>query len=269
MASNAVAGMRAICVRQWSTANPLGSGGSNPPPCICLIKLERSPIVISLTLPWPDNASGVYRITDSQTGKFYIGSSINISQRRTRHVWMLNNNRHTNPRLQAIFNVRPDSLQIEILEVTLSEKTMILSAEQKWLSKCVGKDKLCLNDLKLADSCLGKKRSDITRQRLSAALKGRRISDEAKQKMREAKLGRTLTPEHRHKISMSHLGKKHPNRRHNDFKLTLRAFTPDQAREIRHRKASGESYPMLAREYGVDIKVLHRLVTRRTYRDVE
>ena len=48
--------------------------------------------------------SGIYKITNEVTGKFYIGSSKDIDQRIAEHKMMLNNNKHVNVILQRSWN---------------------------------------------------------------------------------------------------------------------------------------------------------------------
>ncbi len=48
--------------------------------------------------------SGIYKITNEVTGKFYVGSSKDIDQRIAEHKMMLNNNKHVNVILQRSWN---------------------------------------------------------------------------------------------------------------------------------------------------------------------
>jgi group I intron endonuclease len=50
--------------------------------------------------PYP-KAGGVYRITNTITGDFYIGSAVNLINRANRHAWDLAHGKAKNPRLQA------------------------------------------------------------------------------------------------------------------------------------------------------------------------
>ena len=47
---------------------------------------------------------GIYKITNTITGKYYIGSSKNIKDRIYRHFVALRNNKHKNKHLQASYN---------------------------------------------------------------------------------------------------------------------------------------------------------------------
>ena len=46
----------------------------------------------------------IYKITNIKTGQNYIGQTINLNQRKTRHFSTLRNNHHDNPKMQASWN---------------------------------------------------------------------------------------------------------------------------------------------------------------------
>ena len=48
---------------------------------------------------------GIYLIQNKETGKFYIGSSVNVKNRLRQHKQMLNTNNHKNSRLQEDYNI--------------------------------------------------------------------------------------------------------------------------------------------------------------------
>jgi group I intron endonuclease len=48
--------------------------------------------------------SGIYKITNLNDNKVYVGSSINVTKRQYKHFWMLRNNKHDNLHLQNSFN---------------------------------------------------------------------------------------------------------------------------------------------------------------------
>jgi group I intron endonuclease len=78
--------------------------------------------------------SGVYKITNSVNGKFYIGSSIDIDYRWDEHKQYLNGGYHINPKLQNAWNFYGgDKFLFEIVEETSSEKTVLLEREQHYL----------------------------------------------------------------------------------------------------------------------------------------
>jgi group I intron endonuclease len=52
-----------------------------------------------------DSIQGIYKITNLNTGKVYIGSSVDIKQRTSHHKRKLNDNSHINSRLQRDWNI--------------------------------------------------------------------------------------------------------------------------------------------------------------------
>lgn len=77
---------------------------------------------------------GVYKITNKENGKFYIGSSKNIHKRWVRHLRDLKIGEHNNIHLQRAFNLKgEDGFKFEILEYCEQEKLLI--TEQAYLDK--------------------------------------------------------------------------------------------------------------------------------------
>lgn len=117
--------------------------------------------------------SGIYRITCSANGKFYIGSSQNIGGRWQVHTRNLRNHTHHNPHLQHAWDkFGEDAFTIEVLEeVPASELTL---REQAWLDRSltIGRDH-CFNVSAVADSPMrGRKHSKATKQRFSRSRRG-------------------------------------------------------------------------------------------------
>lgn len=77
--------------------------------------------------------SGIYRILNTTNGKFYIGSSNNMTRRFKEHRYRLGKNSHSNPYLQAAWNkYGSGSFQFEVLEeVAIPD---LLKVEQHYLS---------------------------------------------------------------------------------------------------------------------------------------
>ena len=77
---------------------------------------------------------GIYKIVNHINGKFYLGSSVNIENRWSKHKSQLKNNRHENIYLQRAYNIHGISnFSIEVIELTLKE--CIKTIEQKYLDE--------------------------------------------------------------------------------------------------------------------------------------
>lgn len=78
------------------------------------------------------NSSGVYKIVNTQNGKFYIGSAQCFRTRFNSHVSKFNTGLHHNKHLYSSYNkYGTDSFEFHILE--LCEKTDLYSREQYYL----------------------------------------------------------------------------------------------------------------------------------------
>jgi group I intron endonuclease len=75
---------------------------------------------------------GIYKITNTKTGMFYIGSSKHIKRRFWEHESKLRNNSHGNYKLQNSWNKHgDDTFEFEVLEETHIDD--LLTAEQRYL----------------------------------------------------------------------------------------------------------------------------------------
>lgn len=135
---------------------------------------------------------GIYKITNKQNGKFYIGSSVNIEMRWYAHKSYLRRSVHSNPHLQNAWNkYGEDSFIFSILVET--EEDSLLDKEQE-----------LIDETKCCDKNVGYNKALIA----GSPMKGRKHSPEAIEKIRKASAGRVNSPETRRKISLSNKGRK-------------------------------------------------------------
>lgn len=93
---------------------------------------------------------GIYKITNIETGDFYIGQSIHLNRRKSYHFSQLKKDKHRNQHLQNAFNLYgEENFKFEILlycepfELTRYEQTLV----DKWnpaynlLTECVNSSK--------------------------------------------------------------------------------------------------------------------------------
>ena len=77
---------------------------------------------------------GIYKIQNKIDQKVYIGSSVNLDNRRAKHFWMLNKGIHDNEHLQNSFNKNGDTNFIfEVLENC--EKETLIERENFYIEK--------------------------------------------------------------------------------------------------------------------------------------
>lgn len=210
--------------------------------------------------------SGIYKLHDIETGRFYIGSSMNIRHRIGNHLYRLTKNNHGNPILQSLWNKNPERFRCEIL-ILLNEvtKETLLKFEQIQLdNNNVGNNKLCMNVLTIAGSHFGRKRTAETIAKLCEVNRGRIPNKETREKMRQAKLGIKLTDEHKTKISNK--GKK--INRPLGIKSGTRKLSNIQVIKLRKMREEGCSWKTLADKFKLNISVVRRIALKITYKDI-
>ena len=108
--------------------------------------------------------SGVYKITNTVTGKCYIGSSARIERRWIGHKYHLRNNTHHAKHMQNSWNKYGEKTFIfEIVYKCAPIKDIILFYEQLWID-FYGFENL-YNQLPNAGSALGMHHSDKTKEK--------------------------------------------------------------------------------------------------------
>jgi len=221
-----------------------------------------------LLLPWPPSVAGLYVITDRVSGKFYIGSSVNVRRRAMQHQYRLEKLTHANPILQAIWNSGADRLRIELLRAMPSaSREQLIEAEQLELTAAgVGSNRQCMNVLPIAGSPKGQPRSEETKRKIGAAVRGKSPSLEARAKMRAAKIGRPLTLAHRAKIGAA--GRGRPGPRHSSEMLARwRRYSADQVHSLRSMVAEGMPVFTAAKRLGIVRATARRIVAGESYRE--
>lgn len=165
--------------------------------------LNQKIIFVYLTM----NTSGIYKIVNILTKKFYIGSAKNIKRRWSYHKSSLIKNLHSNNHLQKAWNkYGEENFEFEIIEECSSEKDILLSREQFYIDTL----KPEYNILRIAGSNQGRIYGEETR-----------IKQRSKRYTKESKLliSESLKLQHKEgkrewvykKISQSKLGRTKEN----------------------------------------------------------
>lgn len=146
------------------------------------------------------NISGIYKITCTATGKFYIGSAKDIRHRLARHKSDLGRNVHHNTLLQrAVNKYGKDMFEFEILEF-VDDTESLLQREQHYLDTLNPCDiNIGFNLAIEAGSRLGVPATEETKAKISKTLTGRKHTEETKLKMSGAHKGKKLPEEHYNK----------------------------------------------------------------------
>lgn len=181
--------------------------------------------------------SAIYKITNEQSGKVYVGGSSNARDRRQHHEWDLEHGCHDNKLLQEDYNNYPESFRFDVIEYCDAKD--LVELERKYIAEYDAMNPICgynresggNKDKTISDetkkiwskqrrgegaAMYGKHHTEETKKKISAATKGRcllspesirkmaetkrgkKMSDEARRHMSESwKKGRVITPEHR------------------------------------------------------------------------
>lgn len=161
------------------------------------------PSVVALPM-----ASGIYMLTNSVTGKRYVGQAKNI---RYRWYWHRNAARAADGLsykcrtaiARAMRKYGPEQFSIEILE--LCSQDIVDDREIHWIA---AKGTLHPAGYNLTSGGKPARRVDDVGARISAANKGRRKTPEWRENLRKARLGKKLSAETRAKISEVQRGRK-------------------------------------------------------------
>ncbi len=203
------------------------------------------------------STSGIYKITCTANKRIYIGSALNLRERRRAHFGALRRNEHINKHLQNAWNkYGPDVFTFEVLEYVLP---MSLTArEQYWFNREKPFGRKGFNIAREAGSTLGYKYDIETIEKIRQKNLGRKQSPEelekkrqaslgnkyslghkhtpeAREHMRQAQLGRKQTPEAIEKIRQGHLGKKNTPE-HNEKVRQANLGKPQSAETIEKRR---------------------------------
>lgn len=115
----------------------------------------------------------IYKITNTITNDFYIGSAVNFKNRRWGHISSLKKNKHKNRFIQNSWNKYGENAFIfEIVEI-VDAKENLIDREQYWIDTLSP----TFNLAKKAGSPLGVKHSEKSRKNMSLAHKGKSLSE--------------------------------------------------------------------------------------------
>lgn len=156
------------------------------------------------------NGAGIYIITNTESTKVYIGSTVNLKQRWAIHKSRLHHGNHVNPHLQAAWDFYGgDTFEFGVLEY-LDDPEELHLAEQFWCDIYREENRELYNIATIGPApMLGRAVSEETRRKTSKALMGHPVSEKTRRKMSKALRGHPVSEETRRKISRANKGHRH------------------------------------------------------------
>ncbi len=122
------------------------------------------------------NKPGIYAIKNTVNNRIYVGSSINLQERKCEHYRRLRLGEHCNPFLQADYNKHDGDKVYEFIELEIVEDiNLLIEREQHYIDQYFDNQDKCFNICKTAGSQLGMKHTDESKKKTSNTLKGRPI----------------------------------------------------------------------------------------------
>lgn len=132
---------------------------------------------------------GIYQILNKITGKYYIGSAIDVDRRWREHQSHLRCNCHDNEHLQRSYNkYGPDAFAFSVLE-EVGDSSQLIAREQHWIDS-LDATEAGYNICKIAGSTLGQRHDIETRRKISE--RKRNPSEETRRRLSAAKKGKQV-----------------------------------------------------------------------------
>lgn len=143
--------------------------------------------------------SGIYKITNLITERFYIGSSCDLVSRKYCHFWMLDNNNHDNKKLQNSYNkYGKENFKFEVIENCSKDK--LIEREQYYLDTLLFAQEYLLK-LNNKFELLG-----YNNRLIAESFKYMNLTKQHKENISKGSKGKIKTEEHREKLRLSHIG---------------------------------------------------------------
>lgn len=209
---------------------------------------------------------GIYKIENEESGKIYIGSSRDLSERIRSHKANLRNNNHNNPHLQNSWNVHgSDTFTFEIL--LYCSKDNLKFYEQRALDKYESYDRDIGYNIR--KEAFNMDMPDEVCEKISNSRQGMEFSEEHKENLSKALTDREITDKWRNKISETmkefdsynfpdQTGEKHHNSK----------LTKEEVKEIKRNKDDYLNVE-LAEKYDVSQCAISDIIHERTWTHVE
>ena len=206
------------------------------------------------------NKSGIYIIKTKINNRYYIGSAINLYNRKHIHLTHLKNNKHHNSKLQRFVNKYGiDNLYFECVE--LCEKEDLIKKEQFYIDTL----NPYFNIAKIAGSNLGIKITKEQSEKLSKLRKGkqnslgRKYSEETILKMKESAKKRGIHINFMNASKKANTGKKHTKEHRFKVSEKQKKINNIQLLEIKKMLKSSIFQKDIALKFNVSQRVISKI----------
>lgn len=149
--------------------------------------------------------SGIYKITNPENQKSYIGSSHNVYYRWKKHLERLSKNKHSNIHLQRAFNKKISDFTFEIIEHCTID--ILVEREQYYIDLLNPEYNICRE---VCSTSFGIKRREEIKEKIRIHNTGKKQSQETIDKRVEKLKNLKRTDEQKKKYSESKKGDKNP-----------------------------------------------------------
>lgn len=188
--------------------------------------------------------SGIYKITNTVNGKFYIGSAVDFKRRWNVHRCQLRQGRHHSPHLQRAWDkLGENAFEFSVIECV--EKDSLLQVEQQYLDK-----------LKPFDGHVGynisEKATGVGLPGVKNPNYGKRMPNDQREKIRKTLTGHHVSQETRQKIGANTARRCGPAN-HNYGKPVSEARRKAQSEKMKGRFA-GKNNPAYGKPISEDAR---------------
>lgn len=146
--------------------------------------------------------AGVYLITNTVTGKVYVGSAENMAERMKKHLRLLKNNRHHSFKLQQDFN-RFDAGTFTFKPLLICAVKDVLFFEQRAIDQLNAVEDGYNVAREAGAPMRGRKHTGATKDRMSKASRGKAKSVEHAKAIGDSRRGKPLSTKQREGIKRS------------------------------------------------------------------
>lgn len=208
--------------------------------------------------------AGIYKVTHNNSGKVYIGKSVDMSRRIVAHKNCKVGAKKRSYFHQAIMKYGWESFSVDVLESfpnldKAKDNEMLLQREAFYIKQYNSTDKkFGYNLCEYSNDGTGKPLSEEHKNKIRIANTGRVFPKEFGEKIRKLKLGKPFSEEHKNNLSLSKIGKKRgPHSESHKNKLREVNVGKKMSSESRYKMSQANLGKKLSDEHREKLRLSH------------